>query len=83
MYIFMWIGLYREIVNWWNELQFNFFNINICKLKKYFVWFIWDCFCLKILKNIWIFISKIYIFDLNMDFKVFIVFSFDFGYFCE
>lgn len=73
MYIFMWIGLYREIVNWWNELQFNFFNLNICKLKKYFVWIIWDGFCLKILKNIWIFISKIYIFDLNIYYFVFLI----------
>lgn len=28
MYIFTWIGLHREIVNWWNELQFNLSNIN-------------------------------------------------------
>lgn len=32
MYIFTWIGLHREIVNWWNELQFNLSNINTCTL---------------------------------------------------
>lgn len=73
MYIFTWIGLHREIVNWWNELQFNLSNINTCTPKKYFVWFIWDGFCLKTLKNIRIFTSKIHIFDLNIYYFAFLI----------
>lgn len=64
---------HREIVNWWNELQFNLSNINTCPPKKYFVWFIWDGFCLKTLKNIRIFTSKIHIFDLNIYYFAFLI----------